>query len=87
MPLNKLCVHLAEYLYCTIFFLHFFLVSNYEISEWQYHYLQIWSKSPEKPYITAKFLFSILDIEYRDIFKKYFLIYGIICLFNYNINR
>lgn len=51
-------------------------MNNYEISKWQHEYLGIWANNPEYPYITADKLFKSLDVEYSEIYQKYFSLYN-----------
>lgn len=57
---------------------HFFnniIVNNYEISEWQFKYLTIWSSRSEYPFITTDMLFNYLGIQRLDIVDLYFSVY------------
>lgn len=63
---------------CRIAYINYaVIVTNYEISLWQYHFLQLWSQHPVKPYLTVKDFFSLLNIPYVEIFQKF----GGICIY------
>lgn len=54
------------------------IVNFYEISEWQYKYLNIWCTNPDIPYITTQSLYNFLHIKPMVIIEYYFAIYGIL---------
>lgn len=51
-------------------------MNNYEISKWQYEYLGIWANNPEYAYINADKLFKAIDVEYYEIYQKFFSLYN-----------
>lgn len=70
MPLNeseKLC---AAVFCCTLFII--LIVNNYDITRLQAKFLSIWMENPSTTTISASLLFDLIEIEYLDIFKKYF---------------
>lgn len=56
-------------LYSSLFIL---IVNNYDITRLQAKYLSIWIENPSTTTISASLLFDLIEIEYLDIFKKYF---------------
>lgn len=56
-------------LYSSLFIL---IVNNYDITHLQAKYLSIWMENPSTTTISASLLFDLIEIEYLDIFKKYF---------------
>lgn len=63
---EKLCAAV----FCCI--LLYFKVNNYDITHLQAKYLSIWMENPSTTTISASLLFDLIEIEYLDIFKKYF---------------
>lgn len=70
--------NISSLLCCIIYFISTHIVNNYEISEWEYKYLCIWSECNEYPYITPAKLCACLDVNEIDIIRFYFDIYGIL---------
>lgn len=55
--------------------LMYLIVNNYEISVIHKCYLNLWKKNRTISYIDATIIFNYFDLDFTDIFKKYFLIF------------
>lgn len=55
--------------------LMYLIVNNYEISIIHKCYLNLWKKNRTISYIDATIIFNYFDLDFTDIFKKYFLIF------------
>lgn len=56
------------------------LVNNYELSQWEYYFIKIWSNNSDVPYITSKELLRDLNVD-NPIFISFFEPYSIIKYF------
>lgn len=64
-----------------IYFTNLIIVNNYEISEWQYYYLSIWSKNKSQPFISADKLLEILGLQKIPLFSLFFAPFGIFIIY------
>lgn len=72
-------------------------MNNYEISDWQWKYLLLWSKHPEKHFISSKVFLTYVNAENIPALNKYFepyhnnitisLFIEFICIFSFCDNE
>lgn len=96
VPVDRNINTLFELLLCIKLVCNF-LVNNYEISEFEAVYLNIWSENREKPYIFVGSLLHYLTCEDMPIFHSYFQPYEgrvtmsmyieFVCLFSFFSNK
>lgn len=56
----------------VILYIKLILVNNYEISQWEIYFLELWTNHRLLPSINAKKIFKLLDIKEYDLFIEYF---------------
>lgn len=56
----------------VILYIKLKLVNNYEISQWEIYFLELWTNHRLLPSINAKKIFKLLDIKEYDLFIEYF---------------
>lgn len=67
-------------IYFAVYYSYFYymvIVSNYEIAEWQWYFLELWHENTDTQFIDADILLTKLGVSEIPVLKKFFQPNGI----------